>query len=112
MSEQKTTSNTISTTKTTSESNYRLPSDITLKHVCKLSIVEDKPIMMDYWTDSIERTVLIGVKDTQEKLLVKNEEEYTSPISKIYKVGKEYIIMTENSIYLVDVQIPTKRISA
>ena len=78
----------------------------------KLSIVEDKPIMMDYWTDSIERTVLIGVKDTTEKLLVKNEEEYTSPISKIYKVGKEYIIMTENSIYLVDVQIPTKRISA
>jgi hypothetical protein len=74
--------------------------------------VEDKPIMMDYWTESIERTVLIGVKDTQEKLLVKNEEEYTSPISKIYKVGKEYIIMTENSIYLVDVQIPTKRISA
>jgi hypothetical protein len=68
--------------------------------------------MMDYWTDSLEKTVLIGVKDTQEKLLVKNEEEYTSPISKIYKVGQEYIIMTENSIYLVDVQIPTKRISS
>ena len=78
----------------------------------KLAIVEDKPVMMDYWTDSLEQTVLIGVKETQEKLLVKNEEEYTSPISKIYKVGKEYIIMTENSIYLVDVQIPTKRISA
>jgi hypothetical protein len=91
---------------------YRLPETTTLQHAVKLSIVEDKPIMMDYWTDSIERTVLIGVKDTQEKLLVKNEEEYTSPISKIYKVGKEYIIMTENSIYLVDVQIPTKRISA
>ena len=91
---------------------YRLPEITTLQHAVKLSIVEDKPIMMDYWTESIERTVLIGVKDTTEKLLVKNEEEYTSPISKIYKVGKEYIIMTENSIYLVDVQIPTKRISA
>lgn len=91
---------------------YRLPENTTLQHVSKLSIVEDKPIMMDYWTDSLEKTVLIGVKDTQEKLLVKNEEEYTSPISKIYKVGKEYIIMTENSIYLVDVQIPTKRISS
>ena len=91
---------------------YRLPSALCMQHVFKLAIVEDKPIMMDYWTDSIERTVLIGVKDTTEKLLVKNEEEYTSPISKIYKVGKEYIIMTENSIYLVDVQIPTKRISA
>jgi hypothetical protein len=98
--------------KTDTPDGYRLPETTTLQHAVKLSIVEDKPIMMDYWTDSIERSVLIGVKDTQEKLLVKNEEEYTSPISKIYKVGKEYIIMTENSIYLVDVQIPTKRISA
>jgi hypothetical protein len=99
--------------KTTNNTDgYRLPENTTLQHAVKLSIVEDKPIMMDYWTDSIERSVLIGVKDTQEKLLVKNEEEYTSPISKIYKVGKEYIIMTENSIYLVDVEIPTKRISA
>jgi hypothetical protein len=95
-----------------STDGYRLPENTTLQHAVKLSIVEDKPIMMDYWTDSIERSALIGVKDTQEKLLVKNEEEYTSPISKIYKVGKEYIIMTENSIYLVDVDIPTKRISA
>jgi hypothetical protein len=55
---------------------------------------------------------LIGVKDNAEKLLVKSEEEYTSPVSKIYKVGKEYIVMTENSIYIVDVEIPTKRISA
>jgi len=68
--------------------------------------------MMDYWTNSLDKTVLIGVKENQEKLLVKSEEEYTSPISKIYKVGTEYIIATENSIYLVDVNIPTKRISA
>ena len=94
------------------ESNYRLPSDITLKHAAKLGIVEDKPIQMDYWTNSLDKTVLIGVKDNKEKLLVKSEEEYTSPVSKIFKVGKEYIIMTENSIYIVDVEIPTKRISA
>ena len=91
---------------------YRLPDAATLQHVMKLAIVEDKPVMMDYWTDSLEKSVLIGVKENQEKLLVKNEEEYTSPISKIYPVGREIIIMTENSIYLVDVKIPTKRISA
>ena len=91
---------------------YRLPENNTLQHAAKLSIVEDKPIMFDYWTSSLEKTVLIGVKDSNEKLLVKSEEEYTSPISKIYKVGKEYIIMTENSIYVVDVEIPTKRISS
>jgi hypothetical protein len=90
---------------------YRLPENNTLQHAAKLSIVEDKPIMMDYWTFSLDKTVLIGVKENKEKLLVKSEEEYTSPISKIFKVGKEYIIITENSIYLVDVAIPTKRIT-
>jgi hypothetical protein len=91
---------------------YRLPKASTLEHAIKLSIVEDKPIMMDYWTNSLDKTVIIGVKENQEKLLVKSEEEYTSPVAKIFKVGTEYIIMTENSIYLVDVNIPTKRISA
>jgi hypothetical protein len=95
-----------------SAQSFRLPDVTTLQHASKLSIVEDKPIMMDYWTQSLEKTVLIGVKENQEKLLVKSEEEYTSPIVKIYKTGSEYIIATENSIYLVDVQIPTKRISS
>lgn len=93
-------------------SSFRLPDIKTLQHASKLAIVDDKPIMLDYWNDSLEKTVLIGVKENQEKLLVKSEEEYTSPIVKIYKTGSEYIIATENSIYLVDVQIPTKRISS
>jgi hypothetical protein len=97
---------------TTLPGGYRLPETTTFQHAAKLAIVEDKPIMLDYWTTSLDKTVLIGVKENNEKLLVKSEEEYTSPIAKIYKVGKEYIIVTENSIYLVDVEIPTKRISA
>ncbi len=92
--------------------NYRLPEQKTLQHATKLAIVDDKPIMLDYWNESLDKTVLIGVKENQEKLLVKSEEEYTSPIVKIYKAGNEYIIATENSIYLVDVNIPTKRISS
>jgi hypothetical protein len=101
-----------STAVTTTPNGYRLPETNTLQHAAKLSIVEDKPIMLDYWTNSLDKTALIGVKETQEKLLVKSEEEYTSPIAKIFKVGKEYIVVTENSIYLVDVEIPTKRISS
>ena len=93
------------------ESNYRLPSDVTLKHAAKLSIVEDKPIMLDYWSASLDKKALIGVKETGEKLLVKSEDEYTSPIAKFYKSGTEYIIITENSIYLVSSDIPTKKIS-
>jgi hypothetical protein len=97
---------------TSTPSGYRLPDNNTLQHAIKLAIVEDKPVMMDYWTNSLDKSALIGVKNNQEKLLVKSEEEYTSPVSKIYKVGKEYIIITENSIYIVDVEIPTKRISS
>ena len=93
------------------ETNYKLPSHTTLQHTLKLSIVEDRPIMMDYWTASLDKTVLIGVKESGEKLLVKSEDEYTSPISKIYKVESEYIIVTENSVYLVSSEIPTRRIS-
>jgi hypothetical protein len=67
--------------------------------------------MMDYWTASLDKKALVGVKDSGEKLLVKSEDEYTSPISKFYKSGTEYIIITENSIYLVSSDIPTRKIS-
>jgi hypothetical protein len=93
------------------ESNYRLPSDATLKHAAKLAIVEDKPIMLDYWTVSLDKKALVGVKDNGEKLLVRSEEEYTSSIAKFYKSGTEYIIITENSIYLVSSDIPTRKIT-
>ena len=92
-------------------SSYRTPSDTTMKHSVKLSIVQDKPIMMDYWVSSLDKKALIGVRENNEKLLVKSEEEYTSPIAKIYKVHGCYIICTENSIYLVSADIPTKHIS-
>ena len=66
--------------------------------------------MFDYWTASCDKEVLIGVKENGEKLLVKSEEEYTSPVSKIYKVETEFIIITENSIYIVSNDISTKRV--
>ena len=93
------------------DTNYRLPSDVTLKHAAKLGIVEDKPIMLDYWTVSLDKKALIGIKDNGDKLLVKSEDEYTSSIAKFYKSSTEYIIITENSIYLVSSDIPTKKIS-
>jgi hypothetical protein len=91
--------------------NYRLPSDVTLKHAAKLSIVDDKPIMLDYWAASLDKKALVGARDNGEKLLVKSEDEYTSTIQKFYKSGTEYIIITENSIYLVSNEIPTRKIS-
>ena len=96
-----------------SAENIRVPSDAALKHAAKISITDDKPIMLDYWQDSYgESSVLIGVKENDEKLLVRSAEEYTSPISRIFKVASEYIIITENSIYIVSTEIPSKRISS
>ena len=94
----------------TESANYRLPSDVTLKHATRLAIVEDKPILLDYWSTSLDKKALVGVRDGGEKLLVKSEEEYTSPISKFYKSNSEFIIITENSIYLVCSEIPTRKI--
>lgn len=106
----------------TETASYRVPCANTLQHASKIAMVGDKPIMLDYWTSSCDKQVLIGIRESGEKLLVKSEDEYTSPVSKIYKVGddgvdstgkpiEDYIIVTENSIYLVNADIETKRIS-
>ena len=93
-------------------SEVKLPSEGSLKHAARLSITDDKPILLDYWADSYgESSVLIGVKENDEKLLVRSAEEYTSPIVKIFKVCEEFIVITEISIYIVSPEIKTKRIS-
>ena len=91
--------------------SVRMPENTTMQNAIKVAIAEDKPILLDYWTASINKTALVGVRESKEKLLVKSDEEYTSPIQKIYKVGGDFIIMTENSIYLVCAAIPTKKIA-
>lgn len=93
------------------EQQYQMPGAQSMQHACKIAVSDDKPIMLDYWTDSLDGKVVIGVRENQEKLLVKSEEEYTSPIAKIYRVDKEYLIITENSIYLTSDKIATRRIS-
>ena len=36
-----------------------------------------------------------------EKIIYKNNEEHTSPIKNTYKVGNEYLVVTENTIYVI-----------
>jgi hypothetical protein len=94
-----------------SNSSVRLPSNTCMQHASKLAIADDRPIMLDYWMLSLEKKVIIGVKENGEKLLVKSEDEYTSPIGKIFKIESEYIILTENSIYVVSSDIHSNRIN-
>lgn len=89
----------------------RIPTYACFQHATKVAILEDKPIILDYWTSSLEKTCLIGVRSNNEKLLVKSEDEYTSPIAKIFKVDTEYIIVTANSVYIVAADISTRRIN-
>ena len=96
----------------TLDEGHRLPDIKTLQNAAKLSIVEDKPIILDYWVQSIDKSVMIGIREDGKKMLIKSTEEYTSYIEKVYRIaGKDYIIMTENSIYVVDINIPTRKVS-
>ena len=108
-------SNTVSTSPNT---ELKIPSQITLVNAFKKAIDDDKPVLFDYWVGSLNKSVVIGVRQiksgggegeatTTEKKLFRNEEEYTSPIVNIFKSEGEFVIVTENSIYIVDAGIPT-----
>jgi len=77
----------------------------------KIAIEQDRPIYLDYYNDSVEKKCCIGVQDTT-KFLVKSDTEYTSPIESISRIKEAnvFVVMTENSIYIVSADIPVKRI--
>jgi len=82
-------------------------------NAAKLAIQKDMGIQLDYFVESAGGTAFLGEDaQTGEKMLVKNAEEYTSHIQKIYKAGEDFIIMTENSIYIVSGKIQKRKIQA
>ena len=90
-----------------------LPAAATLMNAAKLAIQKDMAIQLDYFVESANGTAFLGEDaQTNEKMLVKNSEEYTSHIQKIYKAGDDFIIMTENSIYLASSKIQKRKIQA
>ena len=90
-----------------------VPTAQLLLQAAKLAMKDDKPIQLDYYADTHTGKAFLGEdQETKEKMLVKSNEEFTSLIQKVYKVGEEYIIITENSIYLVSAKIQKRRIQA
>jgi hypothetical protein len=90
-----------------------LPSAQVLVQAAKLAQQLDRPIQLDYYADTFSKKAVIGEdQETKDKLLVKNNEEYTSLIQKIYKVGEDYLVLTENSIYIVSGRVEKRKIQA
>jgi hypothetical protein len=89
-----------------------LPSAQTLIQAAKIAQQLDRPILLDYYADSCIKKAVIGEDpDTKEKVLIKSNDEYTSLIQKIYKTDTDYLILTENSIYIVSVKIEKRKIN-
>ena len=90
-----------------------LPSPQTLVQAAKLAIQLDRAIQLDYYVDTATNKAFLGEDDeAKEKMLVKSGDEFTSLIQKIYKVGTDFIILTENSIYIVSGNIQKRRIKS
>jgi hypothetical protein len=89
------------------------PCAAVLLQAAKLAMAQDKPIQLDYYADTVNGKAFMGEDgETKEKMLVKSAEEFTSMIQKVYKVSDDYIVMTENSIYVVSGKIQKRRIQA
>lgn len=86
-----------------------VPPASVLVRAAQVSIEQDRPVYLDYYQDSLEKKCCIGVRDS-EKLLVKSDSEYTSSIESVFKCESCYIVMTENSLYIVSTEIPVKKI--
>jgi hypothetical protein len=90
-----------------------IPSPTVLTHAAKIAIEKDKPILLDYYADTAAGKAFLGEdQETKEKMLVKSHEEFTSLVDKVFKVADDYIVMTENSLYIVSGKIQRRRIQA
>ena len=89
-----------------------VPAATTLLQAARLAMKEDKAIQMDYYVDTANARAFIGEDgDTKEKVLVKSKEEFTSLIQKLYKVGDDLLIVTENSIYIISGKVQKRRVN-
>jgi hypothetical protein len=88
-----------------------IPSATVMVQAAKVAVEQDRPIYLDYYSDSLEKKCCIGVQG-ETKFLVKSDTEYTSPIASIMRIKEEkaWLVLTENSLYIVSADIPVKKI--
>lgn len=96
----------------TATSAANLPTATILLQASKLAMEQDRAILLDYYDQTANGTAFLGEDpDTKERILVKSKDEFTSLIKKLYKVGDDFIILTENSIYLVSGKIQKRKVN-
>jgi hypothetical protein len=106
-------SSTASATPATSTASASLaPTPQTLIQAAKLAMEQDRAIMLDYYVDTAQGKAFLGEDGaTKERVLVKSKEEFTSLIKKLYKVGEDFIVLTENSLYIVSGKIQKRTVN-
>jgi len=84
-----------------------LPTDKTLQQATKLSLKTKKPICFYFYIDSLKGKISI-VNDGDDRIIFKSEDEHTSPIINTYKSDSSFIIVTENTIYILSAETPVR----
>ena len=85
-----------------------LPGAKTLEQAAKLSIKVSKPICFYFYIDSCKGNISI-VNSDGDKIVYKNSEEHTSPINNTYKVNDEFLVVTDNTIYVISCNTKVKK---
>ena len=88
-----------------------VPNATCLTQAAKFAIQHDKPIQLDYYVATHTGSAFLGEDaKTKEKVLVKSKEEFTSLIQKLYKVETDFIVITENSIYVLSGKLNKRKV--
>jgi hypothetical protein len=106
------TTQTAPATTQTAGASEHLPCAAALLQAARLAMQEDRPIQLDYYMETATQKAFLGEDPTtKEKLLVKSADEFTSLVQKIFKAGDDYLITTENSLYIVSSKIQKRKIN-
>ena len=106
------TTQTVPATTQTAGASEIIPSAAALLQAARLAMQEDRPIQLDYYAETATQKAFLGEDpNTKEKLLVKSADEFTSLVQKIFKAGEDYLITTENSLYIVSSKLQKRKIN-
>jgi hypothetical protein len=90
-------------------SGLPLPSADTLVKAMKLSLKLAKPLDFYFYEESCRDGICI-MHDGEDMVIYKNDDERTSPISKTFKSEEQFIVITENTIYIISASTPIRNL--